>query len=244
MGNIFVDKNKAIVKNYYETAWNIKDKMAENSKTFVPDVAYAENQKLVQKGLEAYNKAVADIGNEFANVRELLARANVIDTVEVPKEIEKVFGSTLYKLSAEEVQAYADEYKDNDTVTRIISDWIADKSQVKDGKLFGKYENVKIVRPVDKLEVYKKFSESALYIIEQIHNDGTLMQRDTLTNERVQPLEIDSYADEDFGKELFAVIGDGKALADEKRKQVPESLLHTFDNVHIHGQNNVLTSIA
>ena len=150
----------------------------------------------------------------------------------------------MYKLSAEEVQAYADEYKDNDTVTRIISDWIADKSQVKDGKLFGKYENVKIVRPVDKLEVYKKFSESALYIIEQIHNDGTLMQRDTLTNERVQPLEIDSYADEDFGKELFDVIGDGKALADEKRKQVPESLLHTFDDVHIHGQNNVLTSIA
>ena len=244
MGNIFVDKNKSIVKAYYEKAWQIKDKMAENSKTFVPDVAYAENKKLAEQNLEAYNKAVADIASEFANVRELLARANVIDTAEVPKEIEKVFSSNLYNLSTAEVQAYADEYKDNDTVTRIISDWIADKSQIKDGKLFGKYEGVRIVRPVDKLDVYKKFAESALYIIEQIHNDGTLMQRDTLTNERVEPLEINGYADEDFGKELFAVIGDGKALADEHRKHVPESLLHTFDHVQIERQLNVHAGIA
>ena len=244
MGNIFVDKNKSIVKAYYEKAWQIKDKMAENSKTFIPDVAYAENKKLADQSLEAYNKAVADIASEFANVRELLARANVIDTVEVPKEIEKVFSSNLYNLSAEEVQAYADEYKDNDTVTRIISDWIADKSQIKDGKLFGKYEGVRIVRPVDKLDVYKKFAESALYIIEQIHNDGTLMQRDTLTNERVEPLEIKAYADEDFGKELFAVIGDGTTLADERRKKVPERLLHTFDNVQIERQLNVHAGIA
>ncbi len=244
MGNIFVDRNKAIVKNYYESAWKIKDKMAENSKTFVPDVAYAENQKLAQQRLDEYNKAVEDIANVFTEVRELLARANVIDTVEVPKEIEKVFGSTLYNLSVDEVQAYAEDYKDNDTVTRIISDWIADKTQTKDGKLFDKYENVHIVRPVDKLDVYKKFAESALYIIEQIYNDGTLMQRDTLTNERVEPLEINSYADEDFGKELFAVIGDGTTLADERRKKVPERLLHTFDNVQITRQLNVRESLG
>ncbi len=231
MENIFVEKNRTIMKNYYETAWNLKDKIDDNNKNYLPEVAIVENQKLGKEQQIAYDKAVAGIVDNFNAVKELLARASVLDISNVPKEIDKKYkGSSIYNFNVDEVQADVEEYADNDDAIRTIIDWIDSKAQVDNGHITNKYADVKIVRPTDKLDAYKKFAENALYVIEQIHNDGTIMQRDTLTNERVSPLEIELYGDESNQK-LYDIIGDGKALAENKTKSVPDRLLHVFDEV-------------
>ena len=60
---------------------------------------------------------------------------------------------------------------------------------------------IKIYLPEERAKIYLKFAQSAINLVEKISLSPS-----------VSATEIDSFADPDFGKQLFEVVGEGREL--------------------------------
>ena len=129
---------------------------------------------------------------------------------------------------------------------RLIKDWIAKPDKTTKEHPFGKYASVKIITPVDMVQAYKKFGEGALAVCDKIYGNGIIMQdldysngsnpnAQSRTEKKEYPLEIEYYGDENFARELFAVVGSGMGLSDYRTKRVPDIARHAFDNFKLTG---------
>ena len=78
---------------------------------------------------------------------------------------------------------------------------------------------VNIYLPEDKAKVYLKFAQSAINLIEKIALAPS-----------VSATEIECFADSDFGKQLFEVVGEGKELDGVILSNKTELETSAFDN--------------
>ena len=127
-------------------------------------------------------------------------------------------------LTVEEVRAFAERYRDNPTMLRMIKDWTI-KQDKGDGSI-NKYADITITLPSDMIDVYKTFADGALKLADRIYK------------ENVSENEINAYADETFGRELYAVIGNGLKLNDFKSRNIPETAKHAFDGITLSAGND------
>lgn len=246
MANIYVGSFKDIIKGYYKKQKAFNAKIADNNKRFSPEYAEKENKAVKEQQTRAYNEAHASINEVFTTVRGLLANANFINVESLTADRIFFADDSGFDLSAEEVQGFVERYKDNFTMLRLIKDWIAKPDKITKEHPFGKYASVKIITPVDMVQAYKKFGEGALAVCDKIYGNGIIMQdldysngsnpnAQGRTEKKEYPLEIEYYGDENFAKELFAVVGSGMGLSDYRTKRVPDTAKHAFDDIKLTG---------
>ena len=219
---------KDYLKGYYKKQKDFNAKIEENNKRFSPDYAITENKKVIEQKAQAYEEAKAKINEIFNTAKTLLINANWVNVENLTADRLFFSADSGFDLTAEDVQAFVEKYHDNATMLRLIQDWITKHDTSTPEHPVGKYASVKIILPVDKLRAYKKFGEGALSVIEKIYNDSLIM---------IDPIELDTFADERFAKDLFDIVGNGMELGDYKSKKIPETAKHIFDDIVLTGAN-------
>lgn len=236
MTNLFISMMKDYLNIYYKKQKEFNSKIDNNNKTFSPEYAEKENAKIREQQAKEYKETVADIKNIFDEVKSYLASANFIDVSSLTADRLLFDNNSGFDLSVEEVKAFAERYKDNNTMLRLIKDWVEKHNDITKEHPAGKYADVNIILPSDKIASYQKFGESAISICGKIYNNGLIMQN---------PLEIEYFDNEEYNKTLFDVIGNGNELKEYKGiKHIPDMARHIFDDVKLAGtemlEENVL----
>lgn len=222
--NIYVSQMKDILKSYYNKQVKYNEKIEENNKRFSEEYAKKENKAVKQQQTIEYENTQAVINDIYKTARSYLAIAS-FPNVESLTADRYIFESGI-DLPVQTVQAFVDRYTKpyNPTMLAYIKSWIDRNNKTEQGQLIGKYDSVKVTTPEEQLKVYKKFGDSALKIANKIYNNGNIM---------IKPLEIESYADENFSSNLLSVIGDGMSLSDYKTARVPDTAKNVFDSISL-----------
>ncbi len=175
----------------------------------------------------------------------MLASANFVNVESLTADRLLFDNNSSFDLSAEEVQSFVERYEGNYVMLRLIKDWVAKNNVPTQENPVGKYAGIRIVLPADMVQVYKKFADSALSLVDKIYNNGIIMQENVYNGivyeakedkqskdgKSEYPYEIESFGDENFAHDLFAVIGNGMKLSDYKNNRIPETAKHVFDSV-------------
>lgn len=223
MANLYIGQFRDILKMYYEKQKGFNSEIDTNNQRFSPEYAESENAKVREKQAQAYANAKQSINSIFESVRACLANATYLNPESISRDTMALFDdANSFNLTESDIYAQIEKHEGNFVMLRFIQNWIDRHNTPAEGKMFGKYENIKITMPSDQLEVYRQFAESALSICDKIYTNANIM---------IDPIEIDHYADERMAGNLLEIIGSGMKLSDYKSQIVPETVKHTFDNV-------------
>ena len=179
-----------MVKHFYKSAQAIRQEMENNEKTFAPDYARELNIKLSEQ-LRSKAQRSKDLITEILS--ETLKKLSVLacpNASELDSADYHLLTDKNYIANALDFEIIAHRHKTNFTFLRALKNLSEEKN-------FG----IKIYLPEDKAKVYLKFAQSAINLVEKISLSPS-----------VSATEIDSFADPDFGKQLFEVVVEGKEL--------------------------------
>lgn len=219
--NVYLKKYKDVLEVYYAKQKSLTAEIESNNARFVPAVAETENRKVRAEKVKTYEEAVSLIESIFGEVKKSIACLAFPN----PKDLtdDRLLLECGLNLTKNDIQGLLDRYRDNYTMTKLISDWVQKQKRPDDFGILNFYT------PEDKLLVYKKFGERALYTIDGIYNG----HRDHFI-----PLEIEHFADETMNANELKMIGTGEELA-KHSDNVPEHQLHIYDDVQLNTNQNV-----
>ena len=190
MVNLVISQFKDTIKHFYKSAQAIRQEMENNEKTFAPDYARELNIKLSEQ-LRSKAQRSKDLITEILS--ETLKKLSVLacpNASELDSADYHLLTDKNYIANALDFEIIAHRHKTNFTFLRALKNLSEEKN-------FG----IKIYLPEERGRVYLEFAQSAINLIEKI----------TLAPS-VSATEIDSFADPDFGKQLFEVVGEGREL--------------------------------
>ena len=190
MTNLVISQMKDLLKIFYKSAQSIRQEMENNEKTFAPDYARELNIKLseqLRSKAQRSKNLISEIYSETLKKLSVLAcpNASELDSADYHLLTDKN-----YIANALDFEIIAHRHKTNFTFLRAVKNLSEEKN-------FG----IKIYLPEDKATVYLKFAQSAINLVEKISLAPS-----------VSATEIHSFADPDFGKQLYEVVGEGKEL--------------------------------
>ena len=190
MTNLVISQMKDLLKIFYKSAQAIRQEMENNEKTFAPDYARELNIKLSEQLMSKAQRSkdlITEILSETLKKLSVLAcpNASELDSADYHLLTDKN-----YIANALDFEIIAHRHKTNFTFLRALKNLSEEKN-------FG----IKIYLPEDKVKVYLEFAQSAINLVEKIALAPS-----------VSATEIDSFADPDFGKQLYEVVGKGKEL--------------------------------
>lgn len=220
MSNLYIGMYRDALKQYFKKHQSLNKELARINATYQPEYAEPYLAEVKQKQMNALREAQDTINGIFTDVRSMLASANFINVEELTADRLLFTENTGFDLSLADVQAYAERYKENYTMSRLIRDWIGKHNETSQGAPFGKFNDVKITMPEDQVSVYKQFGDSALNIVDRI-----------FSNEATE-FEVNNFADENMCGDLMGVIGSGMKLTHNAHR-IPESVQHCFDNINL-----------
>lgn len=207
MTNIFVEKFKKIVTDYYTEVCSLRAKAGYNTATYNEQVAEDYNAEIESEITERGNQAISAIDRVFTDVKQRISIC--IFPHEENLGTDYVISSGI--LTAEEINV-------------LLKKYYSEYSFIKIRKLVSEYpkitETMVIQTANDYIEIYRKFAESAVKMIYSISQ-----------NPRFSKIELDSYGDEDFASSLYAVIGTANALIPVSVTPENEYMSHSFDSV-------------
>ena len=212
--NIYVSQFKDVVKNYRNKDMAILKEEEQNLEKYSTDYGNSLNAKLEQQRMQYSLDAKDMINSIFEQVRGYLAVAS-FPNVEMLTADRLLFADDCgIEMTATEVGAFVERYRENPTMLRLIKTWIDNKhSGMNDFATISHAINL----PENELQVYKTFAESALSLIDTLYADSR----------SVSEALVNAYADEQFSVGLYDVIGDGMSLSNYKNKRLPESVKHS-----------------
>lgn len=190
MVNLVISQFQDMVKHFYKSAQAIRQEMENNEKTFAPDYARELNIKLSEQ-LRSKAQRSKDLITEILS--ETLKKLSVLacpNASELDSADYHLLTDKNYIANALDFEIIAHRHKTNFTFLRALKNLSEEKN-------FG----IKIYLPEERAKVYLEFAQSAINLIEKISLAPS-----------VSATEIDSFADPDFGKQLFEVVGEGKEL--------------------------------
>lgn len=207
MTNIFVEKFKKIVTDYFNDVSALRAKAKYNSVTFKPTIAQDYNASLEQEITNKGNHAISEIDTIFTDVKQRISISNFPHKENLGDDC--VIKSGI--LTAEEINV-------------LLKKYYSEYNFVKIRKIVSEYpkiaETMVIQTASDFVEVYRKFAEGAVKMIYGI-----------MQNPRFSEIEIRSYGDENFSSSLYAVIGTANALIPVCVTEGNEFMTHSFDSV-------------
>ncbi len=224
--NIYIGAMQDVMHAYYKKLHEYNKQIADNNARFTAEYAKPENDKILEQKTKAYNEAKQKIIDIFKDVREMLACASFLNVESLTADRLFFEQNSGFSLSVAEVQAYVERYKNNYTMLRLISDWIAKQDKPA-------YSSISIILPKDILNAYKTFADGALSIVEKIHDEGRIME---------SPIELETFADDNWSHNLYDIVGSGLSLNEYKTKRVPNTAMHTFDDVTLKSDPNYFMS--
>lgn len=229
MTNTYVEQFRDILKNYYQKEKSLQSKKTDALKRYSAEYAQKEVSQIQEESNRSYLNYQTMILDIFSDVRGFLAAANYPDPTKIPDYLKELFSVTSpIRLTSVEVQTIIQQYHDNFSVQRMVSDWLQQKRQAGQLKarktnspVIDEFSDCQPISPSDQLMVYKKFADSALDILNKIH----------YSPQNVSEYEISSYADESFAQDLFNIVGDGRKLKQYKNAPYYETAKSSYDSV-------------
>lgn len=207
MENIYINKFKAIVTNYFNDVSALREKAKYNSVTFTSTLAQDYNAEVEQEITNKCNQSIAEINTVFTDVKQKISICNF------PHE-ENLGDDCVIKsgiLTAEEINI-------------LLKKYYSEYNFVKIRKIVSKYpkitETMVIQTASDFIEVYRKFAEGAVKMVYSI-----------LQNPRFSEIELNAYGDSGFANELYNIINTGNALIPVSVTGGNEYMAHSFDSV-------------
>ena len=218
MSNIFIEQYKYSLQKLFDNQKSGNDEIRRNNARFLPEIAAERNLKEVDKQQAAFIQCQQEIHSIFDTVRTCCAKASHLYAGQMTED-RNLLDSHI-SIPILEIRARIEEYskKGNFTMLYILKDWIGRQPQTLE------LANVaaEIVMPQDMLEVYQRYGNEALRIAAKIRVNAPIMQ---------SPLEMTLFNDEGYHAADFALIGTGGLLNDYKSLQVPNVILHQFDEI-------------
>lgn len=208
MINKTVSQIKDTIRNFYKTAQDIRKEQEYNKSRYAPDVARELNGELISKlsaGAEKSKNLIAEIYSETLKKLSVLSAPN---SAELDCSDYWLLSDMNYNANERDFAIIIDRHKDRFTFLRAVKT-IADDKDIA----------VRINLPEDKVLVYREFAQSAITLIEKIALAPSVTQS-----------EVDSFADPDFGKQLYEVIGEGKELDNVSLSNKSELETNSFSN--------------
>lgn len=209
MENIYINKFKAIVENYYSEVCSLRSKAGYNTATYNQQVAQDYNSKIESEITNRGNQAIAEINTVFTDVKQRISIRNFLCGENYNPDT-AVFQSGI--INQEEFNILLQKYY-NDyafvSVRRLVSAYPALE------KATGTIKTAS-----DFVEVYRKFAEGAVKLIYSI-----------MENPRFSKVELDCFADENFASSLYSIVGSANALIPVSITPENEYMSHSFDSV-------------
>uniref|UniRef100_UPI003FF05834 hypothetical protein n=1 Tax=Ruminococcus bromii TaxID=40518 RepID=UPI003FF05834 len=207
MENIFVEKFKKIVTNYYTEVCSLRSKADYNTATYNEQVAEDYNSKIESEITNRGNQSIAEINTVFTDVKQKISVCNFPNAGNLGDDC--VIKSGI--LTAEEINV-------------LLKKYYSEYSFIKIRKLVSEYpkitETMVIHSAGDFVEVYRKFAESAVKMVYSISQ-----------NPRFSEIELNAYGDSGFANELYNIINTGNALIPVCVTEGNEYMSHSFDSV-------------
>lgn len=209
MENIYINKFKAIVENYYSEVCSLRSKAKYNSVTFTPTLAQDYNAEVEQEITNQANKSIEEINSVFKELKAKISIRNFVCGENFSSDT-AIFDSKI--LNQEEFNILLQKYY-NDyafvSVRRLVSGY------PELAKATGSIRTAS-----DYVLAYRDFAVGAVKLI--------LSMRE---NPRFSKIELDCFADEDFASGLYSVIGTGSPLQTVSVNSENEYMSHSFDNI-------------
>lgn len=207
MENIFVEKFKKIVTDYYTEVCSLRAKAGYNTVTYNQQVAQDYNSKIESEITNRGNQSIAEINTVFTDVKQKISVCNFPNAGNLGDDC--VIKSGI--LTAEEINV-------------LLKKYYSEYSFIKIRKLVSEYpkitETMVIHSAGDFVEVYRKFAESAVKMVYSISQ-----------NPRFSEIELNAYGDSGFANELYNIINTGNALIPVCVTEGNEYMSHSFDSV-------------
>lgn len=207
MENIFVEKFKKIVTDYYTEVCSLRAKAGYNTVTYNQQVAQDYNSKIESEITNRGNQSIAEINTVFTDVKQKISVCNFPNAGNLGDDC--VIKSGI--LTAEEINV-------------LLKKYYLEYSFIKIRKLVSEYpkitETMVIHSAGDFVEVYRKFAESAVKMVYSISQ-----------NPRFSEIELNAYGDSGFANELYNIINTGNALIPVCVTEGNEYMSHSFDSV-------------
>lgn len=190
MTNLIISQMRDLLKIFYKSAQSIRQEMENNKKTFAPDYARELNIKLSEQLMSKAQRSKDLVGEIYSETLKKLSVLACPNASELDSADYHLLTDKNYIANALDFEIIVNRHKTNFTFLRAVKNLSEEKN-------FG----IKIYLPEERAKVYLEFAQSAINLIEKI----------TLAPS-VSATEIDSFADPDFGKQLYEVVGEGKEL--------------------------------
>lgn len=208
MINKTVSQIKDTIRNFYKSAQSIRQEMENNKKTFAPDYARELNGELISKLSAETEKSKNLIAEIYSETLKKLSVLSAPNSAELDCDDYWLLSDMNYNANERDFAIIIDRNKEHFTFLRAVKT-IADDKDIA----------VRINLPEDKVLVYREFAQSAITLIEKIALAPSVTQS-----------EVDSFADPDFGKQLYEVIGEGKELDNVSLSNKSELETNSFSN--------------
>lgn len=190
MINLIVSQIKDTIKIFYKSAQSIQQEQEYNKNRYAPDVARELNSELISKLSAEAEKSKNLIAEIYSETLKKLSVLSAPNSAELDCNDYWLLSDLNYNANERDFEIIINRNKEHFTFLRAVKNIAEDKDIA-----------VRIYLPEDKVKVYQEISQSAINLIEKIALAPS-----------VSATEIDSFADPDFGKQLYEVIGEGKEL--------------------------------
>ena len=190
MINLIVSQFKDAIKIFYKLALSLRQEQEYNKNRYAPDVARELNSELISKLSAEAEKSKNLIAEIYAETIKKLSVLSAPNSAELDCNDYWLLSDMNYNANERDFEIIINRNKEHFTFLRAVKNIAEDKDIA-----------VRIYLPEDKVKVYQEISQSAINLIEKIALAPS-----------VSATEIDSFADPDFGKQLYEVIGEGKEL--------------------------------
>ena len=208
MINKTVSQIKDTIRNFYKTAQDIRKEQEYNKSRYAPDVAREQNSELISKLSDETEKSKNLIAEIYSETLKKLSVLSAPNSAELDCNDYWLLSDMNYNANERDFAIIIDRNKEHFTFLRAVKNIAEDKDIA-----------VRINLPEDKAKVYQEFAQSAITLIEKIALAPS-----------VSATEIDSFADPDFGKQLYEVIGEGKELDNVSLSNKSELETNSFSN--------------
>lgn len=208
MVNLVISQFKDTIKHFYKSAQAIRQEQEYNKNRYAPDVARELNGELISKLSAQAEKSKNLIAEIYSETLKKLSVLSAPNSAELDCNDYWILSDMNYNANERDFAIIIDRNKEHFTFLRAIKN-IAEAKDIA----------VRINLPEDMVEVYREFAQSAITLIEKIGLAPS-----------VSATEIDSFADPDFGKQLFEVVGEGRELDNVSLSNKSELETNSFSN--------------
>ena len=208
MVNLVISQFKDTIKHFYKSAQAIRQEQEFNKGRYSPDVARELNNELISKLNAETEKSKSLIAEIYSETIKKLSVLSAPNSAELDSNDYWLLTDTNFVPNQRDFEIIIARNREHFTFLRAAKTIAEDKDIA-----------VRINLPEDMVKVYLEFAQSAVTLIEKIAIAPS-----------VSATEIECFADSDFGKQLFEVVGEGKELDGVILSNKTELETSAFDN--------------